>query len=221
MLFPPGEFIKLKEHLIIYKCALLNFATRIDILIEDFSSFHVYNPIDHVKSRIKSPESIAHKLNRQGFDMTAENAIKNLTDIAGVRCICYYTKDIFFMADVLKRQPDFQVRSEKDYVTRPKPSGYRSLHLILDVPIHMADKSETLPIEVQIRTQAMDFWASLEHKVKYKYRDRMPDHLSKELVDCAQKIADLDERMYLIQEIVDMAYLHSDEALVHRTFNSR
>lgn len=221
MLFPPGEFVKLKEHLIIYECALDNVKTRVDIILKDFEKFQAYEPIEHVKTRLKTPESIADKLHRQALPMTADNARTYLTDIAGLRCICYYAKDIFYVADVLKRQPDLEVISEKDYVTSPKPSGYRSYHLILDVPVHLTDRTEHLPVEIQIRTQAMDFWATLEHKVKYKYRNQMPDHLSSELVDCAQKIADLDERMYLIQEIVDMAYLHKDAIIVERTFSSR
>ena len=221
MLFPPGEFAKIKEHLIVYKCALKNISMRFDVLLEDFLNFQVYNPIEHIKTRIKSPESIAEKLHRQNYSITAENAVKYLTDIAGIRCICSYAKDISYIADVLRKQPDITVRSEKDYVTKPKPSGYRSYHLILDVPIYLTDREECLPVEVQIRTQAMDFWASLEHKVKYKYKDKMPEHISSELVDCAEKIADLDNRMYLIQEIVDMAYLHKDAAMVDRIFNSR
>ncbi|MCL2399105.1 MAG: GTP pyrophosphokinase family protein [Defluviitaleaceae bacterium] len=220
MLFPPGEFAKIKEHLIIYTCALKNISMRFDILLEDFSNFHIYNPIEHIKTRVKSPESIAEKLHRQNFPITAENARKYLTDIAGMRCICSYAKDIAYIADVLRQQPDITVLSEKDYVTKPKPSGYRSYHLILEVPIYLTDRAECLPVEVQIRTQAMDFWASLEHKVKYKYKNKMPEHISSELVECAEKIADLDNRMYLIQEIVDMAYLHKD-ATVDRIFNSR
>ena len=220
MLFPPGEFVKLKEYLIIYDCALKNFKTRLDILLKDFSSFQAYHPIEHIKIRLKTSESIADKLHRQNLSITAENARTHLTDIAGIRCICYYAKDIFRMADVLSRQPDIKVRSQKDYVTNPKPSGYRSFHLILDMPVYLTETTENLPVEVQLRTQAMDFWASLEHKVKYKYRNQMPEHLSKELVDCAERIAELDQRMYLIQEIVDMAYLHKD-ASVERVFNSR
>ena len=221
MLFPPGEFVKLKEFLIVYKCALKSIETRLHILLQDFTNFQAYNPIEHTKTRIKSPESIADKLHRQNLPITADNARDYLTDIAGIRCICYYAKDIFYMVDVLARQPDMKVRSQKDYVTKPKPSGYRSYHLILDVPVHLTETTENLPVEIQFRTQAMDFWASLEHKVKYKYRNQMPEHLSRELVDCAEKIAELDQRMYLIQEIVDMAYLHKDTMLVERTFNSR
>ena len=222
MLFPSTEFAKLKQLLPIYECALINMGTRIDIMLKDFAEFQPYNPLEHVKKRIKKPESIAEKLHRQNLDITSENALKYLTDIAGMRCICYYAKDIFYMADIFKRQPDLKLRSEKDYITTPKPSGYRSYHLILDVPVHLTDRTEIIPVEVQIRTQAMDFWATLEHKVKYKYRNEMPEHLSNELVQCAEKIAELDDRMYLIQEIVDIAYQqHHDSHLVERTFNSR
>jgi len=213
MLFSTEEFAKLKEQRVLYDCALKNISTRFDILLEDFSNFQDNNPIEHIKQRLKSPESIARKLHKQSLDITAENTRKHLTDVAGLRCICSYEKDIFYIVDVLKRQSDITVRSEKDYVKTPKPSGYRSYHMILDVPIFLTDKSECLPVEIQIRTQAMDFWAALEHKVKYKYKDQMPEHLSKDLIDCAEKIAELDVRMSLIQEIVDLAYLSREKEI--------
>jgi len=206
VLFSQDEFVKLKEHLVLYRCALKNVRTRMDILLEDFGNLQVNNPIEHVKSRLKSPESIAAKLHRQNHELKADNAKKHLTDIAGVRCICSYTKDISFIAQVLKSQPDLNVLSEKDYVSTPKASGYRSYHLILEVPIYLSNTEQRLPVEVQLRTQAMDFWATLEHKARYKYQNEMPDHLSHELKECAVKIAELDDRMYLIQEIVDIAY---------------
>ena len=206
VLFSPDEFAKMKEYLVLYNCALKTMVTRMDILVEDFSNLQVYNPIEHVKSRLKSPESIAEKLHRRKWEVTAESARQNLTDIAGLRCICAYAKDIFYIADVFKRQPDIKVLVERNYVTSPKPSGYRSYHLIMEVPIYLSGTTEFLPVEVQIRTQAMDFWASLEHKVRYKYKDEMPQHISHDLIECAEKIAELDNRMYLIQEILDMAY---------------
>lgn len=221
MLFPSGEFQKLKEQLIVYGCALKTVSTRIDIILEDFSSFQGYNPIEHFKTRLKTPESIAEKLSRRKHAITAENAREHLTDIAGLRCICSYAKDIFYIVKVLKLQPDMPVRIERDYVSNPKPSGYRSYHIIVDVPVHLTDRTEILPVEIQIRTQAMDFWAALEHKVRYKYNGKMPDHLSEELLDCSKHIAILDNRMSLIQEIVDLAYLHEDDILLERTLNSR
>jgi len=210
MLFDPGEFEKIKKDLVVYHCALKNIQMRMDVLLEDFRNLQPHNPIEHIKSRLKSPESIAGKLHRLKLDITAENARKNLTDIVGIRCICSYAKDITYIAGVLKRQPDMKVLTEKDYVTNPKPSGYRSYHIILEVPVYLSDSTEHLPVEVQIRTQAMDFWATLEHKVRYKYKNRMPEHLSRDLVECAEQIANLDVRMYLIQELVDMAYDDKD-----------
>ena len=205
VLFSQQEFIKLKEILILYRCALNNMDYRVETLLEDFSNLQAYNPIEHVKSRLKSPESIADKLQRRGFPVTAASAIGNLTDIAGIRCICSYTKDIKSLAEVFMRQPDIKVLDEKDYVSTPKSTGYRSYHLILEVPVYLTNSTAKLPVEVQIRTQAMDFWATLEHKVRYKYNDQIPDTLSRELIECANKIQELDDRMYLIQEIADLA----------------
>jgi len=212
MLFPEEEFLKLKELLVLYSCALKTVETRVDILLEDFTNFQTYNPIEHIKTRLKSPESIAGKLDRRHLDITVESARAHLTDIAGVRVICSYAKDIEYIANVLKAQSDITLRGERDYITKPKPSGYRSYHLIFNVAVYLSDRTEYLPVEVQIRTQAMDFWASLEHKVKYKYNGHMPDHLSREFIDCAKKIAELDDRMYLIKEIAEMAYF--DEELL-------
>jgi len=206
VLFSNEEFAKLKEYLVLYRCVLKNMTTRMDILLEDFSNLQSNNPIEHVKCRLKTPESIAAKLHRQGLPLTAESAKNHLADIAGIRCICPYTKDITFIAQVLKSQSDLKIISEKDYVNNPKPSGYRSYHLIFEVPIYLSCNEERLPVEVQIRTQAMDFWATLEHKARYKYKDQMPQHLSHELQECAERISDLDNRMLLIQELVDIAY---------------
>jgi putative GTP pyrophosphokinase len=206
ILFPPDEFIKVKELLVLYRCALTNMEMRMDILLEDFDNRQKHNPVEHIKSRLKSYESIAQKLHRLGHPVTCDSAKENLTDIAGLRCICSYAKDIFYIADVFKRQPDMKLISEKNYVTTPKKTGYRSYHLILEVPIYLSDSVHHLPVEIQIRTQAMDFWASLEHKIRYKYQSGMPPHLSEGLRECAMQISDLDERMYKIQELIDIAY---------------
>ena len=203
-LFSGEEFAQLKKDLVLYQCALDNMATRVGILVEEFTHLHDYNPIEHVKKRLKSPERIAGKLHRRSFALTAENARTQLTDIAGIRCICSYARDIGQIAAVLAQQPDIKIIKERDYVKDPKPSGYRSYHIIMEVPIYLTTATHRLPVEVQIRTQAMDFWASLEHKVRYKYNNQMPDTLSRELIECADKIAELDNRMYLIQEIADL-----------------
>ena len=202
MRFPLEEFDKLKNSLILYKCALRNVETRVNILLEDFQNLQKSNPIEHVKARIKTPESIAAKLHRRGLPITAESAVANLHDIAGIRITCAYSKDIAFLADVFRRQKDIGIIYERDYVTTPKFSGYRSYHLAVEIPVYLTCETKHLPVEVQIRTQAMDFWASLEHNVRYKYANEVPDSISAELVACADEIAALDVRMYKIHEIM-------------------
>ena len=203
-LFPPDEFAKVKDLLTVYGCGLRTIVTKLDILNEDFKNFHAVNPIEHVKSRIKSPESIANKLHKKGMDVTAENSRRYIYDIAGIRVICSFTKDIHSLVDVIRRQSDIVITDEKDYVKSPKPSGYRSYHIIAEVPVYMTESGLKIPVEIQIRTAAMDFWASLEHKVRYKYEEEIPKHLSDELIVCANKIAELDDRMHLIHEIISL-----------------
>lgn len=202
ILFSQEEFYKLKNYLVLYNCALKNIQTRVNILLDDFRNLQDNNPIEHVAARLKSPESIAEKLHRRGFLITADSARKNLYDIAGIRCICSYSKDIAFMADVLRRQKDMKVIYERDYVSSPKHTGYRSYHLAIEVPIYLSESMQYIPVEVQLRTSAMDFWATLEHKVRYKYDNEVPETISQELVDCAEEIAALDDRMYKIHKIM-------------------
>jgi putative GTP pyrophosphokinase len=204
VLFSAEEFGKMKTELVLFKCALSNMATRVDTLLEEFTFLQNYNPIEHVKTRLKTPERIAEKLHRRGLELTAKNAREQLTDIAGIRCICSYARDIAALANVLIRQPDTKILKERDYVSAPKQSGYRSYHLVIEVPIYLTDTIERLPVEVQIRTQAMDFWASLEHKVRYKFQDEMPEPITRSLWECAEKIADLDNQMFQIQDIANL-----------------
>jgi putative GTP pyrophosphokinase len=203
-LFPPEEFARLKKELVLFRCALSNMEMRVWTLLEEFQNLQTYNPIEHVKSRLKSPESIAAKLNRRGLQLTSENARTHLTDIAGIRCICSYARDILTLADVIKRQPDIKILKQRDYIETPKESGYRSYHLIIEVPIYLTEQTERLPVEVQIRTQAMDFWASLEHKVRYKFNDDMPDSITRNLWECAEKISELDKQMFEIQDVANL-----------------
>jgi len=198
--FSIDEFNKLKNYLVLYNCALKNMETRVNILLEDFRNLQDTNPIEHVKSRLKSPESIAEKLNRRGFELTADSAIKNLFDIAGIRITCAYSKDIVFLVDIFRRQKDITVLYERDYVSKPKATGYRSYHLAAEIPIYLTSETKFIPVEIQLRTQAMDFWASLEHNVRYKYDNEVPDDVSCELVACAEEIAALDKRMHQIHE---------------------
>lgn len=203
--FPEEEFDKLKKMVRSYEWGLKILRTKLDIIYEDFENFHTNNPIENIRFRIKEPESIAQKLFKMGFELTEENARKHVRDIAGIRIICTFAKDIMTLADILRAMPDTKVLSEKDYVRSPKPSGYRGYHFIMEVPVYSTGNVVNhVPVEVQVRTAAMDFWATLEHKVKYKYEERIPENLSDELVICADKTAELDERMYTIHAIISL-----------------
>jgi len=202
--FSVEEFAKLKKKLVIYEWGQRTLLTKLSIIHEDLRTFHENNPIEYIKGRIKSPESIAQKLKNMEVDITADNAKKHLRDIAGVRIICPFAKDIYYLVDLLRAIPDVSILEEKDYITKPKPSGYRSYHVIMGIPVFHSGTSEDVIVEVQIRTEAMNFWSTLEHKAKYKYQDHIPEHLGNELVVCAEKIAELDNRMFLIHEIISL-----------------
>jgi putative GTP pyrophosphokinase len=202
--FSSDEFEKLKSNLVIYRCALNTVETIIANIDDYYSSYDDDNPIEHIKYRIKSPESIAAKLKSRDLPVTAEAAVSNLSDIAGARIICSYAKDIGRIADILKSEDDIRVVSEKDYTAAPKQSGYRSFHMIAEVNPGTVFGGRYCKVEVQIRTAAMDFWATLEHKARYKYGKSIPENLINELYTCAEKIHELDDRMYLIHEKVDL-----------------
>jgi len=194
---------KLKELLILYANALKIVNTKIEILNENYKIAE-YNPIEHMKSRIKTLDSIYEKLERKGLPISVKSVKDNIEDIAGARIICPFSKDIYELATILKSQNDIEFIREIDYVTNPKDTGYRSYHMIVKVPVYTPKKKEYIKVEIQIRTEAMDFWACLEHKAKYKYNGEIPDHLIKEFKLCADKIAELDERMFLIQDIINL-----------------
>jgi len=200
--FSTEEFAKLKQLLIVYDWGLRTLMMKLDIIHEDFKHFEKSSPIEHIRGRIKSPEGIAQKLHRLKFDITAENAKLHLRDIAGIRITCPFARDIYQLIDLLRAMPTINILEEKDYVSTPKPSGYRSYHVIMEVPVFHAGQSEQVTVEVQIRTEAMNFWATLEHKARYKYEEDVPDHLCDELAVCADKIAELDRRMFLIHESI-------------------
>jgi len=202
--FNDEEFSRLKELLLSYEWVHRTMMTKLSIIHEAHKHYQTTNPIGHVTGRIKTAESIAGKLYSQNIELTADNAKKHLKDIAGIRIICPYARDIYFLVELIKAMPDGNIISEKDYVTNPKVSGYRSYHIIMEIEIYHSSKTETLPIEIQIRTEAMNFWATLEHQAKYKYKERIPKHLSDELIICAEKIAELDNRMFLIHEIISL-----------------
>ncbi|MEC0231226.1 MULTISPECIES: GTP pyrophosphokinase [Paenibacillus] len=191
-----------------YKFALDAMETRVEILVQEFEMLHEYNPIEHTKSRLKSPESIFHKLNRKGGDISFTGIRDSIKDIAGMRITCSFISDIYVISNMLKNQSDLKILGEKDYIKHPKPNGYQSLHLLIEVPVHMSDRQESVCIEVQIRTIAMDFWASLEHKIYYKFNQgnqAVPGRLLDELKQAAAAAYALDlqmERLHAEIEVI-------------------
>ena len=199
-----GEKIEeMNETLLIYRSAIKEVKTKLDILDDELKIRRKRNPIEYMKSRVKTPGSIMDKLRRRGLEMSVNAAKKNLNDIAGIRVICSFVGDIYDIAEMLKRQDDIILIEEKDYIKNPKPNGYRSLHLVVQVPIFFSDHEELVRVEVQIRTIAMDFWASLEHKLYYKTSGESPVHITNDLKECADVIASTDMRMQDIQREVE------------------
>jgi len=207
--FSANEFEKLKKTMLIYEWGHNILLTKLYIILEDFKHFQSNNPIENITSRIKEPESIAQKLFDLDIELNVDNARKYVKDIAGIRIICTYARDIYSLAEILRSMPETKVLSEKDYVSNPKPSGYRGYHFVMEIPVFYTGNIDYVPVEVQVRTAAMDFWATLEHKVKYKYKEHIPKHLSNELVVCAEKIAELDDRMFMIQDAISLLNQHN------------
>jgi putative GTP pyrophosphokinase len=178
-----------------YRFGLQEVETKISILREEFQQTHDYNPIEHVSGRVKSPDSLAEKVQRKGIDADFETIRASITDIAGVRITCSFTTDAYRLFDLLTQQDDITLISVKDYIATPKPNGYKSLHAIVAVPVFLSTGRVDVPVEVQFRTIAMDFWASLEHKIYYKYERQVPAELLAGLKDAADSAAELDQRM--------------------------
>lgn len=191
-----------KEVTLIYNAALRQIETKMEILNDEFQHVHQYNPIEHIKARIKTPESIVKKLKRNGYESTIENMVKHINDIAGIRIICSFTSDIYRIVDMISDQKDIKVIGVKDYITYPKASGYKSYHMIVTVPVYLSDRIVDTKVEIQIRTVAMDFWASLEHKIHYKFEGDAPEHIKSELIECAKLVSDLDARMLSLNDEV-------------------
>ena len=185
---------------LLYNAALKQIQTKIEILNEEFQEVHRYNPIEHVKARVKGPESIVKKLKRNGYESTIENMVRYVNDIAGIRIICSFTSDIYRIAEMISSQKDIQVLTIKDYIMNPKDSGYRSYHMIVSLPVYLSDRIVNVKVEIQIRTVAMDFWASLEHKIQHKFEGKAPVHINTELYECAKMVADLDARMLSLND---------------------
>jgi putative GTP pyrophosphokinase len=203
---------ELTRFVMTYKFALDELETKIKILSDEFQLLHDYNPIEHTKSRIKQPESILRKLNRKGVEISLDNIKEHVKDIAGMRIICSFISDIYRISDMLQRQRDLTVIEVQDYINNPKPNGYQSLHLLVEIPVFMSDREERVCTEIQIRTIAMDFWASLEHKIYYKYKKAVPSYLLQELKAAADSVRALDQKMeWLHNEINSMKEDQEDE----------
>ena len=188
--------------MLLYNSALKEMGTKIEILNDEFQHVHQYNPIEYVKTRLKSPESIVKKLKRYGYEDSIQNMIEYCNDIAGVRIVCSFTSDIYRLADMIGRQSDITVLSIKDYIKNPKPSGYKSYHMIVTIPIFLSDRMVDTKVEIQIRTIAMEFWASLEHQISYKFEGPAPAYISHDFQECSKIVSELDEKMLMLNEAI-------------------
>ena len=184
-----------EELMMMYSSAIREVRTKLEVLNDEFQVKRSHNPIAYIKYRVKKPASILEKLQRRGYPVSLQSVEENLHDVAGVRVICSYVQDIYMVANMLTSQNDITLLQVKDYIANPKPNGYRSLHLVVQIPVFFSDGCKPLKVEVQIRTIAMDFWASLEHQLKYKTEGLVPDEIAPELKDCSDVIANTDQRM--------------------------
>ena len=184
----------------IYQSALIQMNSRVEVLNRELNHVYSYNPIEYVKTRLKTPESIMKKLKKNGHQVSIDDMVEYVNDIAGLRITCSFFTEIYFVADMIARQDNLSVISIKDYISRPKESGYKSYHMLLSIPVALADAVIPTKVEVQIRTMAMDFWASLEHKIYYKYEGNAPGYFARELQECASIISKLDAKMMSLNE---------------------
>ena len=195
-----GPFIELMTE---YRCAIMEIETKLQVLNSEFSLHYDRNPFESIKTRLKSPISIIEKLERKGLEISVDTIEKHISDIAGIRVICSFPDDIYELAELLIHQDDITLIRKKDYIENPKENGYRSLHLILEVPIFLSEGKKYRRVEVQFRTIAMDFWASLDHKLRYKKDLENPNEIASELKDCAESIAMLDQKMQQIRNKIE------------------
>ena len=202
----PQRFIKnaakFNDLMMMYRCAIREVQTKLEVLDDEFSVEYKRNPISFIKTRIKKPESIYRKLQKLGYDFTAENIQEQLNDVAGVRVVCAFIDDIYTVANLIAGQDDIKVIKIKDYIKNPKASGYKSFHMHVTIPIFLSDRVVDTKVEIQIRTIAMDFWASLEHKIYYKFEGNAPDYISRDLRACAEIVSDLDAKMLQLNEAI-------------------
>ncbi|TYR81578.1 GTP pyrophosphokinase family protein [Priestia megaterium] len=213
---------ELTRFMMAYKFALDEMSTKINVLKQEFEHVHEYNPIEHISTRLKSPESILNKIYRKNGELSLEWLKENMKDIAGIRVTCSFISDIYRLSEMIQKQKDVEVIQCKDYIEHPKPNGYQSLHVIVKIPVFMSDREEHVFVELQIRSIAMDFWASLEHKIYYKYNKEVPKNLINELKEAAVTAAELDRKMEkLHNEINHLKKIdHSDELLTQLQINN-
>ncbi|CAM3788657.1 GTP pyrophosphokinase [Alkalicoccus chagannorensis] len=223
---PVEQFQRIRREmtrfLMTYQFAMDELTTKIEILQQEFHYLNDYNPIEHVASRLKTPESIIEKLHRKSLPVSLSSIRTNIQDIAGIRINCSFRQDIYEVSRMLLQQQDIALIEEKDYIRKPKESGYQSLHLIVSIPVFMSDRTERVPVELQIRTIAMDFWASLEHKIFYKYDRDVPERLRAELQEAAATAAVLDQKMErLHQEMQERRGEEEEENVVDLLLRER
>ncbi len=195
-----GEPEEVQSMLMMYTGVIREVKTKLEVLNDELNIKNQRNPIEFIETRVKTPQSIAKKLKRRNLPVDIDSAKKHLNDIAGIRVICSFTTDIYRLAEMIRNQRDIHVISVKDYIKNPKSSGYTSYHMIVQVPVYLSDKIVETKVEIQIRTVAMDFWATLEHKINYKFEGQVPEHIREELVECAELVTALDNRMLELNE---------------------
>ena len=187
----------------LYRCAIMEIETKLNVLNEEFSLQYDRNPFESIESRLKSPTSIVEKMMTKGMDINVENMEGEIFDIAGIRVVCSFKEDIYKLADLLVQQDDILLLARKDYIANPKPNGYRSFHIIVDIPIFLSEGKKHMKVEVQFRTIAMDFWASVDHKLKYKKELKHPEEVVARLKKCADNLAEMDDEMEEIRQSLD------------------
>lgn len=193
----------LEKLLVSYEYALKMLETEISILIKEFQNKNNYNPIDHVKSRLKTSESIIKKIEKKGYDLNIQNIKEHVHDIVGIRIVCSFRTDVYNIVNMIKKSEHLIIKEEKDYIKNPKETGYTSYHIIVNVPVSLSTGIEYIEAEIQIRTMAMDFWASLDHKIQYKFPTDIPEDVKEEMYNCSVDIRKLDLKMGLLNEIVN------------------
>lgn len=196
------HFQDFKKYMMMYNCAIKEIRTKFEVLNDDLSVTYKRNPIEMIKTRIKSPESIMSKLKRKNLDLSMNSILSNINDVAGVRVICSFVSDIYAISEMLVSQDDIRLLQVKDYIKNPKENGYRSYHMIIEIPVFFANSKQYIKVEVQLRTIAMDFWASLEHGMKYKQDVENSEHIVNELKKCADIIASTDLKMEEINKMI-------------------